>query len=203
MDARTPSFRASALAAAPAGALILLVFFVWHWFTIAPVWAPLFEGAVGVALGSLAVGWAWLRSRLIGRFDGPLGGLAFGAVFAGAVLVGEILGLAHGPWPEPTTLAEGLSILPWALAPAALVAVAGVWLAGGWRGALAFGLAALVLVLYFGGSVVQRGGVGLGLGLFWIIFPGYLAAGVVVGWIEPRLTRRSSPLRLSRPPREA
>lgn len=192
MDGRTPSYRASVLAAAPAGALILLVFFVWHWLTIAPVWAPLLEGAIGVALASLAVGWAWMRSRAAGRFAGPWGGLAFGAVFAGAVLVGELLGLAHGPWPEPTTLAEGLSILPWALAPVVLVAIAGARLAGGWKGALAFALAALVLVLYLGGSVVQRGGVGLGLGLFWILFPGYLAAGVIVGWLEPRLARVTS-----------
>lgn len=139
-----PGSRSSALAAAPAGLAILVVFFVWHWFTIAPVWTVLVEGAIGVALASLAIGWAWTRSRRSGRFAGPWGGLAFGAVFAGAILLGEAFGLLFGPWPEPTSVAEALPIPPWALAPAALVTIAGARLGGGWKGALAYGLAALM-----------------------------------------------------------
>lgn len=178
-----PRFRAAWAAAAIPGALILLAFFVWHWLTIAPVWNVLLEGAVGVALASLAVAWAWRLSRL----EGARGGLLFGGIFAAGVLAGELLGLAFGPWPDPTSVAEALPILPWVFVPVALVVLAGWRLAGGWRGGLAFGLAGLVLLVYLGGSIVQRGGAGLGLGLFWILFPGYLLGGLAIAWLEPRL----------------
>ena len=160
-----------------AGMPTLVAFFVWHWLTIAPVWSVLVEGAAGMGLGAAATAWAWMRSSL----RGVRGGLLFGAIFAGAMLVGELVGLALGPWPDPTSVAAALPILPWVFVPVAFVAVAGWRLAGGWKGALAYFLASLVPLVYLGGSVVQRGGAGLGLGLFLILFPGYLAAGAIVG----------------------
>lgn len=184
-----PRLRSSVLAAAPGGCAILLAFFVWHWYNIAPVWNVLVEGAVGVALASLAVGWAWMLSRRAGRFAGAWGGAVFGGVFAAGVLLGELLGLAAGPRPDPGSVAEAIPILRWVLIPVALVTVAGWRIARGWRGALAYGIASLPLLVYLGGSVVQRGGTGLGLGLFSILFPGYLVAGALLGWLEPRLPR--------------
>lgn len=177
-------FLRSWLVASAAGVPVLIAFFVWHWFTIRPVWTVLVEGAVGVALAGAAVAWAWRRSRRAGRFAPPWGGVAFGGVFAGGILAAEALGLARGARPNPSTLGEVLVELPFALVPAVLVAAAGWRLAAGWRGALAYGLASLVLLLYLGGSIVQRGGVGLELGLFAILVPGYLVAGAIVGFAD-------------------
>lgn len=185
MDGR---FRAAFLAAAVAGAGILLVFFVWHWLNIARVWTVLVEGSVGVALASVAIAWAWRLSGL----TGVRGGLLFGGIFATGMLMAELLGLAFGPWPDPTSVAEALPILPFVFVPVAFVVFAGSRLAPGWRGAAAYLLASLVLLVYLGGSVVQRGGTGLGLGLFLILFPGYLAAGALIGWAEPLLGTRGA-----------
>ena len=185
-----PRLRDAVLAASLAGAALLLAFFVWHWFVIAPVWTVLLEGAVGVALTAFAVGWAWRLSRRAGRFGSRGGGVAFGAVFASGLLLAEVLGLARGPRPDPTAFRDVLAALPFPLLPVVLVAVLGARLAGGWRGAAAYALAGLVLLLYLGGSIVQRGGVGLGLKLFLLLLPSYLAAGVIVGAVEPWLARR-------------
>lgn len=203
-----PTFRASVAAAFLAGLPVLLAFFVWHWFAIAPVWTVLAEGLVGVAVAALGVAWGWRRSRRAGRFAGrwgaqrasgrvgvlgeACGGLAFGAVFAGALVLAEAIGLARGPTPDPASVAEALPIVPFALAPAVAVAAAGWRLAGGWRGALAYGLAALVLLFYLGGSIVQRGGVGLGLGLFLLLVPSYLAAGAILPPLESALATRAA-----------
>lgn len=181
--------KASVAAAFVAGVPVLLAFFVWHWFVIAPVWNVLLEGAVGVALAALAVAWAWRLSRRAGRFGPPWGGLAFGAVFAAGLVLAELVGLARGARPDPTTAAGIAAALPPVLVPVAAVALAGWRLGGGWRGAAAYALASLVLLVYLGGSVVQRGGVGLGLGLFAVLLPSYLAAGALVGALEPRLRR--------------
>lgn len=184
-----PTFRASFLAALPAGAAILVAFFVWHWYNIAPVWTVLVEGTVGIAIAAAGVALAWREARAAGRFAGRWGGLAFGGVFAAGILLSEAIGLAHGPWPTPTSVAEALPILAFVLIPVAGVVAAGRWLSGNWRGTGGFSASALVLLLYLGGSVLQRGGVGLGLGLFLILFPGYLLAGVIVGVLQPRLER--------------
>lgn len=184
-----PSLRASALAAAPAGVAILLVFFVWHWLTIAPVWTVLAEGLLGVALASVAVGWAWSLSRRAGRFAGPWGGLAFGAVFTAGIAFGEVIGLWHGAWETPAGAREIVAELRYAILPSVLVTLLGWRLVRAWRGALAFALASAILLLYLGGNIAHSGGVGVGWGLFLILFPGYLAAGALVGWLEPRLTR--------------
>lgn len=186
-----PTPRASFGAAFVAGLPVLLAFFVWHWIYILPIWAVLYEGVLFVALAALGVGWAWRESRRAGRFAGPWGGLAFGAVFASGLLVAEVVGLVRGPQPDPTGVREILVALPPVLVPVVFVAGAGAWLARGWRGAAAFGLAALVLLLYLGGSVLHRGGVGLGFGLFLVLLPTYLLAGVIVGALEPRLRARA------------
>ena len=160
-----------------AGVPILLAFFVWHWFNIAPVWTVLVEGAVGIAVAAAGITWAWRLSP----FRGARGGLAFGSIFAGGLVLGELLGLAHGPWPDPTSVADALPILAFVFVPVVLVTLAGWRIVGSARGALAYAASSLVLLVYLGGSVVQRGGVGLGLGLFLILFPGYLLAGVALG----------------------
>lgn len=188
-------FRDAFVAASVGGIAILLVFFVWHWIHIAPVWTVLVEGAVGVAAASAAIAWAWTLSRRADRLAPPWGGLWFGAVFAGALLVGAALGRLFGPWPDPAGVRDALPILAFVLVPLALVALVGWRLVGGWRGALAYGLAGLVLLVYLGGSVVQRGAAGLGLGLLLILFPGYLLAGIVLGWLEPWLGGKASPPR--------
>lgn len=185
-----PPLRASFLAAFVAGLPVLLAFFVWHWLTIAPVWTVLAEGIVGVAVAALGVGWSWRESRRAGRFASRWGGLAFGAVFAGGLVLAELLGLALGPRADPGTPGEILAALPAPLAPVLAVALVGWRVVGRPRGALAYGAAALVLLLYLGGSVVHRGGVGLGLGLFLLLLPSYLAAGVLVAWLEPRAAAR-------------
>lgn len=176
--------RASMLAAALAGVAILLAFFVWHWFRIAPVWTVLAEGVVGVLIAGAAVGWAWTVSRDAGRFASRAGGLAFGGVFAAGLVGLEILGLARGPQPDPTTAAAIAKELAFVLIPTAALVVAGWRLARGWKGAAAYGAASLVLLVYLGGSVAHRGGVGLGLELFLVLLPGYLVAGAVVGWAD-------------------
>lgn len=188
-----PRLRAAWIAAGVPGFGILLVFFVWHWFTIAPVWAVLLEGALGVALAALATAWAWRLSRGAGRFGGRWGGLTFGAVFAGGILLGELIGLARGPRPDPTTAAAIARALPPVLVPLGAVILAGARLVGGWKGGLAYGLAGLVPLVYLGGSIVQRGGVGLGLGLFLILFPGLLASGALLSWLEARSLARAVP----------
>lgn len=164
-----------------AGIPTLLAFFVWHWYNIAPVWMVLVEGAVGIAVAAAGIAWAWRLSP----FRGLRGGLAFGAIFAAGVLLGELIGLAHGPWPDPTSVSHALPILAFVMIPVALVALAGWRIAGHWRGALAYFAASLVPLVYLGGSVVQRGGAGLGLGLFVILLPGYLLAGTIVGTFAP------------------
>lgn len=181
-----PRLRDAFLAALPGGFLLLLVFFIWHWSTIAPVWTVLLEGAFGVVLAALAIAWAWTRTRRAGRFASRWGGVAFGGVFSGALLAGELIGLAHGPWPDPASAADVARELPFALVPVALVAAAGWRLADGGRGAAAYASAGLVLLLYLGGSVMHHGGRGVGLGLFSILFPGYLVAGAMMRWVTAR-----------------
>lgn len=185
-----PTFRGAFLASCVAGAGVLVAFFVWHWFTIAPVWRVLVEGAVGVPLAALAVAWAWQVSRRAGRFAGKWGGVAFGGVFAGGLLVGELVGLLQGPRPDPVMFAQILRELPAALVPVAVVALAGWRLTRRGSGAAAYALSSLVLLVYLGGVVVQRGGAGLGASLLALLAPSYLAAGVVIGALAPRFARR-------------
>jgi len=182
-------FRDAYFAALFGGLAILLTFFVWHWFNIAKVWVVLAEGIVGVALASAGIAWAWVLSRRAGWFAPPWGGLRFGAVFAAGILMGELIGLARGPQPDPTGVLDALPEVAFVSIPVAVVALVG-WRAARWKGVAAYGLAGLVLLLYLGGSVMHRGGVGLGLGLFAILFPGYLLSGAAIGWLEPRLARR-------------
>lgn len=184
-------FRDAYVAAVPGGVAILLAFFVWHWFNIAPVWTVLVEGTAGVAVASAAIAWAWTLSRRAGRFAPPWGGSAFGGLFAGGVLLGAAIGRAFGPWPDPTGVRDALPVLAFVLIPGALIVLAGWRLVGSWKGALAYGLASLVLLVYLGGSVVQRGAMELGLGLFRILVPGYLLAGALIGWLEPILGKRA------------
>lgn len=175
--------RASFVAAFLAGVPILFAFFVWHWIYILPIWRVVAEGILFVALAALGVAWAWRLSRDAGRFAPPWGGLAFGAVFAGGLVVAEAIGLARGRTPVLASAADLAVELPFALVPVAVVLLAGWRIVGGWRGAASYGLAAAVLLLYVGGSV----GVGAGFVLFAVLFPAYLAAGAVVAALEPRL----------------
>lgn len=176
-----PSFRRTYLVASVAGLVILVAFFTFHWFFIKPVWQVLIEGIVGIAVAAAGVAWSWRLSRAAGRFGGRWGGLAFGAIFVGGLLLLEIEGLIRGPAPDPTTFRMVMAELPFALLPVVLVALAGWRIVRSWRGAAAFGLAGLVLLLYMGGSIMHFGGTGRMLGLLAILSVGYLAAGHALG----------------------
>lgn len=174
-----------------AGLIILAAFFTFHWLFIRPIWWVLVEGTLGVAIAAAGIAWSWRLSRDAGRFGGPRGGLAFGAIFAAGLVVLEVLGLARGPSADPTTFRMVMAELPVALLPVAAIALAGWRLVGSWRGAASFALAALVLVLYLGGAIMHEGGTGRVLGLFAILAPSYLLAGAALGR-SPRMRARTA-----------
>lgn len=189
-----PPRRATAIAAAAAGAPILIAFFVWHWFNIAPTWGVFIEAALAYPLGILGIAWAWRVARRKGAFGPPWGGVAFGAVFVTGLLVGEALGLLRGRLPMPDTGAAILAEI--ALAALALVPVVILgWRATReWRGAGAFALAGLPLDLHLGGTVMHLGGRGVGLSLFGILVATYLLAGVILPRVEGRMAAGGRPV---------
>lgn len=194
--ARVP-VAASLLASVFAGIPILVGFFVWHWFNIAPVWGVLIEAAVSFPVGALGIAWAWRAYRQGGNRGGVGGGIAFGAVFVGGLLIAELIGLARGRQPNAVT-ASGIAIEV-LLAAAALLAVVpvGWWLTHG-RGTIAFLIAGIALDLHLGGTVMHLGGSGIALSLFAILFSSYLVAGLLLGSLEPFITSL-----VARPPRRS
>ena len=115
----------SIAAAAIAGLPILIGFFVWHWFNIAPVWGVLIEASISFPLAVFCISWAWRLSREAARFDGWRGGLAFGALFVAGLVIEESIGLARGRPPSPTTAAGVLVEVVFAAIPVVPVALAG------------------------------------------------------------------------------
>lgn len=182
----TPPRSATAIAAAAAGAPILVSFFVWHWYNIAPTWGVLIEAAVAYPLGILGIAWAWRVARRRGAFAARWGGVAFGAVFVSGLLLAEGIGLLRGRLPTPDSgaaiMAEiGLAAL--ALVPVTLIG----WRVARGRGAAAFALAGLPLDLHLGGTVMHLGGRGPDMLLFLVLVATYLLAGVILPRVESRL----------------
>jgi hypothetical protein len=176
---------ASVAAAACAGLPILVGFFVWHWFNIAPVWGVLIEASISFPIALFGISWAWSVSRQAGRFGGRWGGLAFGAVFVAGLVVEEAIGLARGRPPSPTTGAGVITEVLFAAIPVVLVGLAGWRIVGRPRAAAADAVAGLPLILHLGGTVMHLGGAGIALRLFAILVVTYLLAGVLLAALEP------------------
>jgi hypothetical protein len=183
---------ASVAAAVCAGIPILGGFFVWHWFNIAPVWGVLIEASISFPIAVIGISWAWRISRTAGRFGGPWGGLAFGAVFVAGLVVDEAIGLARGRPPSPTTGAGVVTEVLFAVIPVIPVALAGWQIVGRPRAAAAYTVAGVPLILHLGGTVMHLGGVGIAFGLFAILVTTYILAGVLLAAIEPRIATRTA-----------
>ena len=57
------------------------------------------EASISFPIAVFGISWAWRLSRQSGRFSGPWGGLAFGAVFVGGLLIDEVIGLVMSVLP--------------------------------------------------------------------------------------------------------
>jgi hypothetical protein len=187
----------SLAAAAGAGLPILVGFFVWHWFNIAPVWGVLIEASVSFPIGVLGISWAWRVSRRAGRFGGRWGGLVFGAVFAAGLVLEEAIGLLRGRPPSPTTATAVATEVILAAIPVLPVALAGLWIGRRPTGAAAYAVAGLPLILHLGGTAMHLGGSGIAFRLFAILAATYLLAGILLAALEPRIAA-IRPLRASR-----
>jgi hypothetical protein len=198
----SPAPRVASLAAAAcAGLPILVAFFVWHWFNIAPVWGVFIEAAISFPIAVLGISWAWRISRESGRLGEWWGGLAFGAVFVAGLVIDEAIGLARGRPPSPSTGADVITEVVFAAIPVVPVALAGWRIAGRTTAAAAYAVAGLPLVLHLGGTVMHLGGAGSALTLFGILVVTYLLAGVILAALEPRIAARAAsiPVRGVRP----
>jgi hypothetical protein len=178
---------ASVVAAACAGLPILIGFFVWHWFNIAPVWGVLIEASISFPIAVLGVAWAWRVSRQAGRFGGRWGGATFGAVFVAGLVIEEAIGLARGRPPSPTTGAGVVTEVLFAAMPVVPVALAGWRIVGRARAGAAYAVAGLPLILHLGGTVMHLGGAGIAFQLFAILVATYLLAGVILAALAPRI----------------
>jgi hypothetical protein len=138
------------------------------------------------------IAWAWRVSRRAGRFRGRWGGLAFGAVFAAGLVVDVAIGLSRGRAPSPTTGAEVATEVLFAAIPVVLVALAGWRIVGRTRGAAAYAVAGLPLLLHLGGTVMHLGGSGIALQLFAILATTYLLAGILLAALEPWIAARAA-----------
>ncbi len=176
---------ASVLASVVAGLPTLVGFFVWHWFNLAPVWGVLIEATLSFPVGVLGIAWAWRRSRSGGRFGGRRGGLAFGAIFAGGVVIAELISLARGRPPTPVGGSAVAVEVLFATFPLVPIALAGWRLTRGWQGAVAYAIAGLALDLHLGGTVMHLGGTGSALMLFAILLVSYVFAGLILASLEP------------------
>jgi hypothetical protein len=185
-----PSRGASAVAAAGAGVPILVGFFVWHWFNIAPVWGVLIEASISFPIAVFGITWAWRVSRGSGRLRGWRGGLAFGAVFVAGLAVEEAIGLARGRPPSPTTATGVLIEVFFAAIPVVPVVLAGWRIVGRAEAAAAYAVAGLPLVLHLGGTVMHLGGSGGAFQLFAILVATYALAGILLTALEPRIALR-------------
>jgi hypothetical protein len=183
---------ATVAAAACAGLPILVGFFVWHWYNIAPLWGVLIEASISFPIAVLGISWAWRVSRESGQFDRWWGGVAFGAVFVAGLLVDEAIGLTRGRPTSSTTAVGVITEVLFAVIPVIPVALAGWWIVGRRRAAAAYAVAGLPLILHLGGTVMHLGGSGIALILFVILLFTYLLAGGLLGALEPRIASRAA-----------
>jgi hypothetical protein len=181
---------ATAVAAASAGLPILVGFFVWHWYNIAPIWGVLIEASISFPIAVFGISWAWRLSRQAGNFSRWWGGLAFGAVFVAGLVFDEAIGLARGRPPSATTGAGVITEVLLAAIPVVPVAFVGWRIVGRPMAAAAYAIAGLPLILHLGGTVMHLGGAGIALRLFAVLVTTYLLAGVLLAALEPRLTWR-------------
>jgi hypothetical protein len=183
---------ASAAAAACAGLPILVGFFVWHWYSIKPVWGVLIEASISYPIAVFGISWAWRVSREAGRFSGRWGGVAFGAVFVAGLLAEEAIGLARGRPPSPLSGVGVITEVVFAAIPVIPVALAGWLIVGRARAGAAFAVAGLPLILHLGGTVMHLGGDGIAFRLFVILLVTYVLAGGLLGALEPRIALRAT-----------
>lgn len=160
------------------GAGGVALFGIYHWFFVAPVAAVFVEGLVWAAGGGALVGWAYQRGFLDQGRQGPLWGLAFGAMFASTLVPSEAVGLVWGPF-DVTDPGDIPKALPLALLGVPL-AIAIAWFLRPGRG-LCWPFVAAVAVVHFmvGGSIANFGGRG-GTAL---MFGGFVVFEVLAGWV--------------------
>lgn len=189
----------SLIAGLISGVVGLLVFLTIHHFWIRPIWFILPPGLLIAALGGLAVGWSYAEIRT-GLPPRPYTALAVMALVS-AILTPAIL-LAQLR-PPPLDISTGAVIdgsNGWVvftrvvlelLVTATLVGgLAGWWLGGNWRAALATALAGLVFAIGPGHNIPLLGNtpvVGKGVMLLAIII--FVSAMVLVEtqvWLERR-----------------
>jgi hypothetical protein len=179
-------------AAACAGLPILVGFFVWHWFNIAPVWGVLIEASLSFPVALFGISFAWRVSRESRCFGGWWGGVAFGAVFVAGLLIDEVIGLARGRPPSPTSAAGVITEVLFAAIPVIPVALAGWRIVGRPWAAAAYAVAGVPLILHLGGTVMHLGGAGMALQLFAILVITFVLAGILLAALEPRIASRTA-----------
>jgi len=171
----------------------MVAFGVFHTLWIATVPAVFLEGLVHVAAFGGALAWA-VRSvdaRRAVRSD-EVGGLALGAILWATLVPYEIAGLLWGPFPMVTSFREALPVIWLSLFGVPVGAVAAWGLTRAVGAALAGAVAALVLDFFLGGSMAFFGGRGPVLGLFLVLLPVCLAAGLVYMAVRRRLAGHAS-----------
>jgi hypothetical protein len=99
----------------------------------------------------------------------------------------EAIGLARGRPPTPTTAAGVITEVLFAAIPLIPVTLVGWRLAGGPRGAAAYAVAGLPLILHLGGTVMHLSGAGIAFSLFVTLVVTYVIAGLVLGALDPRV----------------
>jgi hypothetical protein len=189
----TPPFRVDFLAGGAAGLLGMIAFGVFHTLWIANVPAVFLEGLLHVSAFGAALAWA-VRSvdaRRAVRSD-EVGGLALGAVLWVTLVPYEVAGLVWGPFPMVTSFHEALPVIWLSLFGAPVGALAGWLTARSLHAVLACSVAALALDFFLGGSMAFFGGRGPVLGLFLVLLPVCLAAGLVYMAVRRRLTGRDA-----------
>lgn len=188
-----PPFRVDFLAGGAAGLLGMVAFGVFHTFWIADVPAVFLEGLLHVAAFGAALAWA-VRSvdgRGAVRSD-EVGGLALGAILWVTLVPYEVAGLLWGPFPTVRRFSEALPVVWLSLLGVPVGALVGWALTRGVRAALAGAVAALALDFFLGGSMAFFGGRGPVLGLFLVLLPVCLAAGLLYMAVRRRLAGQAS-----------
>ncbi len=186
----TPPFRVDFAAGTVAGLLGMLTFGVFHTFWIANVPSVFLEGLVHVLAFAAALAWAVRRvhARRPVRSD-ELGGLALGAILWATLVPYEIAGLLLGPFPPVASFRAALPVIWISLFGVPVGAFAGWALARDLRAVLACAVAALALDFFLGGSMAFFGGRGPVLGLFLVLLPVCLAAGLAYMAVRRRFAR--------------
>lgn len=145
----------SLIAGVLSGIVGLLVFLTVHHFWIKPIWFILPPGLIIAALGGLAVGWSYAEIK-IGLPPRPYTGLAVmvvvGATLTPAILLAQLrpppFDVNTGALVNGTVTTAIIRFVLELLVTATLIGgLAGWWLGGNWRAALATALAGFVFAL--------------------------------------------------------